>query len=89
MECPNCQTKNPEGAQYCGGCDHTLAEPTHTPTSAPAAPPLPEPTSFVGGRYEVKRSLGEGGMKRVYLAYDTKLDQDVAFSLIKTERPEP
>jgi serine/threonine protein kinase len=34
----------------------------------------------------VKRLLGEGGIKRVYLTYDTKLDQDVAFSLIKTER---
>jgi class 3 adenylate cyclase len=33
----------------------------------------------------VKRFLGEGGWKRVYLAHDTKLDSDVAFALIKTE----
>ncbi|MCH8818468.1 MAG: protein kinase, partial [Chloroflexi bacterium] len=43
------------------------------------------PTSFAGGRYEVKRFLGEGGKKRVYLAHDTLLDRDVAFALIKTE----
>ena len=43
------------------------------------------PTSFVGGRYQVKRFLGEGGKKRVYLAHDTLLDRDVAFALIKTE----
>ena len=43
------------------------------------------PTSFANGRYEVKRFLGEGGKKRVYLAQDTLLDREVAFALIKTE----
>jgi len=43
------------------------------------------PTSFANGRYTVKRFLGEGGKKRVYLAHDTLLDRDVAFALIKTE----
>ena len=33
----------------------------------------------------MRRFLGEGGWKRVYLAHDTKLDSDVAFALIKTE----
>ena len=47
------------------------------------APTVPD--SFVAGRYEVKRFLGEGGKKKVYLAHDTLLDRDVAFSLIKTE----
>src|SRR5207248_4264913 len=44
-----------------------------------------EPPSFVNGRYLVKRFLGEGGKKRVFLAHDTLLDRDVAFALIKTE----
>ena len=43
------------------------------------------PTSFAGGRYEVKRFLGEGGKKRVYLAHDGRLDHDVAIALIKSE----
>ncbi len=43
------------------------------------------PTSFANGRYQVKRFLGEGGKKRVYLAQDTLLDREVAFALIKTE----
>ena len=44
-----------------------------------------QPTSFADGRDQVKRFLGEGGKKKVYLATDTLLDRDVAFALIKTE----
>ncbi len=33
----------------------------------------------------MKKFLGEGGRKKVYLANDTVLDRDVAFALIKTE----
>ncbi|MDP6716083.1 MAG: protein kinase, partial [SAR202 cluster bacterium] len=43
------------------------------------------PTSFSDGRYEVRRFLGEGGKKMVYLAQDTLLDRDVAFALIRTD----
>src|SRR5688572_27939483 len=43
------------------------------------------PTAFANGRYVVKRFLGEGGKKKVYLAHDSLLDRDVAFALIKTE----
>ena len=57
---------------------------TTTPTPTPAKTP-DQPTSFANGRYEVKRFLGEGGKKRVYLAQDTLLDREVAFALIKTE----
>ena len=54
------------------------------PRSLPA--PIPDqPTSFADGRYQVKRFLGEGGKKKVYLAQDTLLDREVAFALIKTE----
>ena len=56
----------------------------------PPAPPRSEdtadaPTSFANGRYTVKKFLGEGGKKKVYLAHDKQLDRDIAFALIKTE----
>ena len=56
---------------------------TPAPTPPPAAPAVPE--SFAAGRYHVRRFLGEGGKKRVFLAHDALLDRDVAFALIKTE----
>ncbi|MSQ15636.1 MAG: hypothetical protein EXR50_07220, partial [Dehalococcoidia bacterium] len=43
------------------------------------------PTSFVNGRYVVKRFLGEGGKKIVYETNDNILDRDVAYAEIKTE----
>src|SRR3990170_6888674 len=55
--------------------------------STPSAPP--HPTSFANGRYTVRRFLGEGGKKKVYLAHDALLDRDVAFALIKTEALDP
>ena len=61
------------------------SSPRRAPLTTVPATESEQPTSFASGRYEVKRFLGEGGKKRVYLAQDTLLDREVAFALIKTE----
>jgi predicted ATPase len=79
--CVQCGHVNPQDFQFCLQCGRSLAEQVTTPP-----PPSPKPTSFAGGRYQVKEFLGEGGKKKVYLVHDTLLDRDVAFALIKTEK---
>ncbi len=37
---------------------------------------------LVAGRYRVRARLGRGGWKEVYLAYDERLDRDVALAMI-------
>jgi tetratricopeptide (TPR) repeat protein len=82
LVCSGCGHTNPPGNSFCDKCGHALVQQAPAPTK----PTSPEPTSFVGGRYQVKKFLGEGGKKKVYLAHDTVLDRDVAFALIKTEK---
>ncbi|KAA0966554.1 Stk1 family PASTA domain-containing Ser/Thr kinase [Sporosarcina sp. ANT_H38] len=38
--------------------------------------------SRIGGRYEIVRNIGDGGMSKVYLAHDVILDRDVAIKVL-------
>ena len=85
--CPKCNAENPPDHKFCGECGHALKETKKSVTKPkPKKPSIIQPTSFADGRYQVKKFLGEGGKKKVYLAHDTLLDRDVAFALIKTEK---
>ena len=84
--------ENVDGVAFVTAADRALGgSASPAPASPDNSPPTSsvtvtnQPTSFAGGRYQVKRFLGEGGKKKVYLAYAATLDREVAFALIKTE----
>jgi len=77
---------NVDAQAFAAAADRGLSGKSKSPPEVrPTSSNSVVPTSFGGGRYVVKRFLGEGGKKKVYLAHDTKLDRDIAFALIKTE----
>jgi hypothetical protein len=79
--CGGCGTELPPAAKFCHECGRRVG------AEAAASAPAPEPAqrSFAGGRYELRELLGEGARKRVHLAWDARLEREVALSLIKTE----
>ncbi|HEY1238383.1 MAG TPA: AAA family ATPase, partial [Solirubrobacterales bacterium] len=94
MNCPSCGNENREGARFCDSCGTELvAEPAPVEADARARvsatrdleQPLPAdvPTE-IAGRYRVRRFLGQGGRKRVYLSTDTRSDAEVALALYDT-----
>src|SRR2546430_7485723 len=100
MECPVCGNENREGAKFCDSCGSELASPEAVPAvpdpaavnggpdgsaPAPAASAPPGAPASVAGRYEVRRFLGRGGRKDVYLPHDSETDGDVAVALFDTE----
>jgi serine/threonine protein kinase/Flp pilus assembly protein TadD len=85
IECPKCQTKNPDETVFCGKCG-TRFDSDVRPTQT-----LETPTeelkrgSVFAGRYEIIEELGKGGMGRVYRVDDTKAKEEIALKLIKPE----
>ncbi len=86
MECPYCGAQNRPGVHFCSNCGHPLnpvssvqsassGTGTSTPASAGANSRALTPGSRLqGGRYVIKKVLGQGGMGAAMLATDLRLD---------------
>src|SRR5256885_10808024 len=85
MRCPSCGNENREGARFCDSCGTEIGV-EQAPAEAGPAEALPaDVPSEIAGRYRVRRFLGQGGRKRVYLSDDTATDTEVAVALFDTE----
>ncbi len=71
MVCPGCRKLNEDSAEHCFFCGRALDAITQG--------------VMLGGRYEVLRPIGKGGMGRVYKARDKSLDEDVAIKALRGE----
>jgi serine/threonine-protein kinase len=56
--------------------------------SSKSKPPL-APGTLVNDRYEIRESLGKGGMGEVFLAYDRSTQQSVALKVVREESRMP
>jgi eukaryotic-like serine/threonine-protein kinase len=72
MECPNCKTENRDGVRFCGACGQPLSNSATLSSAYPRS--LVTGTPLQGGRYVVKKVLGQGGMGAALLATDVRLD---------------
>ena len=56
-------------------------------TEKVTAPPLIEPDGHIG-RFEIRRSLGAGGMGEIFESYDTELERTVAIKVLASKHIE-
>ncbi len=80
MECPYCNSINRDGVRFCNNCGKPLDPAAATAAAATTAAASANSRSLTpgsrvqGGRYIIKKILGQGGMGAALLATDIRLD---------------
>src|SRR6266516_751335 len=79
MECPYCNAENRDGVHFCSNCGKPLtptitASSTSTGSANTNSRTLTPGSRLQGGRYIIKKMLGQGGMGAAMLATDIRLD---------------
>ncbi|MBX7080293.1 MAG: protein kinase [Nannocystaceae bacterium] len=73
-------------ADGCDACRRVIAELARASLDEGAAPPVPAqttPSTWVYGRYRLRKLIGAGAMGTVWHAYDPALRRDVALKLLR------
>lgn len=82
-ECANCHTPVPSNTRYCLVCGNEVSSPDGTPPPRSSLDELRERlTEVLRSRYEIRRTLGVGGMGAVFLAEEVGLEREVAIKVL-------
>src|SRR3990170_1711384 len=68
---------NSDASGFLVAAQRALGTTVSSPVADSTQSAPPHPTSFANGRYTVRRFLGEGGKKKVYLAHATRIHRDI------------
>src|SRR5437588_10396027 len=97
MECPYCNAENRDGVRYRHNCGKPLNPTISVPATSTASNStgigsrsLTPGSKLQGGRYVIKRILGQGGMGAALLATDLRLDsKPVVIKELISENTDP
>jgi len=82
--CPRCKTPNPDSAVNCSHCSTPVSIELDPGATLQTSDPTAIRTgSDFGPRYHIDSLIGQGGMGRVYKAYDRELDRTVAIKVVR------
>src|SRR5207253_7848575 len=74
MDCPYCNAENRDGVRVCNNCGKPLDPAAARGSATVTSRSLTPGSRLQGGRYVIKKVLGQGGMGAALLATDIRLD---------------